>query len=172
MAAEPSIGHTTLRTFPLALCVQCIIEISGYSTVKFFKKSNLLISQSIYFSQGDYKQDQCFIRRLKGYRCGKKIFLNFYCLSTILLHEKPPPSFMQIKLYFAILVRHIGSAILSFWRLTPDPKPTTRKTPRYRVLCKSDQILQFWSYTLNTPFWNLENFRIWLHIRITGMISK
>ena len=31
MAAQPSIGHTTLWTFPLALCIQCIIEISGLS---------------------------------------------------------------------------------------------------------------------------------------------
>ena len=36
MAAQPSIGHTTLRTFPLALCIQSIIEISGL--VSFFRR--------------------------------------------------------------------------------------------------------------------------------------
>ena len=36
MAAQPSIRHTNLRTFQLALCIQCIIEISVPSILEVY----------------------------------------------------------------------------------------------------------------------------------------
>ena len=62
---------------------------------------------------------------MNGSTCAKKIFYNLSCLSTTPLHEKPPLSVMQIKLHSAILVRHIGSAILKMQSLTPDLKLAT-----------------------------------------------
>ena len=44
------------------------------------------------------------------------------------------PSCMQIKLYFAISVHHIGSAILNNCSLTSNLKSATRKNSKYRVL--------------------------------------
>ena len=72
------------------------------------------------------------------------------------------PSFMQSKLYFAILVHHIGSAILNIWTLTPDPKLTIQKSPRFWVSCKSSYILRFQSAILDLPFLI---FKVWPLIR-------
>ena len=58
----------------------------------------------------------------------EKIFHNFSCFSTTSLHEKPLPNFMQIKLYFGTIVRHIRSAILNFSSLTSNSESTTQKT--------------------------------------------
>ena len=60
----------------------------------------------------------------------------------------------------------------SFIGLTSNLKAAARKTPRYWVSCKSDWILQSWFAILNPLSWVLENFQLWLHIRITGVLSK
>ena len=63
--------------------------------------------------------------------------------------KKPQiPSFIQIKLYIAILVRHIGSDILNFRSLTHGLKSATRGLPDSEF--HANKVIFF---DLSLPYW-------------------